>query len=135
MSTDFLNRFKASPDANVEPIDVEVNVEKAEIRIVWSDQHQSVYPFIQLRKACPCAECREVQRQNQMQKGGLRILSGSVATAQNLQLVDLFPVGRYAFGMHWSDGHQTGIYPFDLLRSLCSCPACQQKAKEGKSQA
>jgi DUF971 family protein len=26
--------------------------------------------------------------------------------------------------IEWSDGHHTGIYPWDLLRSLCPCPQC-----------
>ena len=28
------------------------------------------------------------------------------------------PVGRYAIQIHWSDGHETGIYPFRRLREL-----------------
>jgi DUF971 family protein len=24
----------------------------------------------------------------------------------------------------WSDGHQTGIYTFPLLRNLCECDTC-----------
>lgn len=134
MHNDFLSRLKATQEKNVEPVDVEVNVEASEIRITWSDGHQGIYPFIHLRKSCPCAECREIRHQNQAKKGGgLRILSGPVPTAQNLALVDLFPVGSYALGMHWNDGHQTGIYPFDFLRSLCTCPSCQGTKKEGKS--
>ncbi len=27
-------------------------------------------------------------------------------------------VGRYAMGIHWSDGHSTGIYAYDFLRKL-----------------
>jgi DUF971 family protein len=34
------------------------------------------------------------------------------------------PVGYYAYTIAWSDGHNTGIYTFDLLRSLCECPQC-----------
>ena len=28
------------------------------------------------------------------------------------------PVGRYAIQISWSDGHDTGIYPFERLRGL-----------------
>jgi DUF971 family protein len=24
----------------------------------------------------------------------------------------------------WNDGHSTGIYSFDYLRSICPCPEC-----------
>ena len=33
-------------------------------------------------------------------------------------------VGRYALRFDWSDGHETGIYPWDLLRRLCPCGEC-----------
>jgi len=28
------------------------------------------------------------------------------------------PVGNYAYGIEFSDGHNTGIYSFETLRSL-----------------
>ena len=34
-------------------------------------------------------------------------------------------VGRYAYKIVWSDGHDTGIYTLEHLRSLCQCPQCQ----------
>jgi DUF971 family protein len=27
-------------------------------------------------------------------------------------------VGRYAMGVHWSDGHKTGIYSYDYLKKI-----------------
>jgi DUF971 family protein len=36
-------------------------------------------------------------------------------------------VGRYAIGVDWQDGHSS-IYPFDLLRAGCPCPACRAAA-------
>ena len=33
-------------------------------------------------------------------------------------------VGNYAVSFTWQDGHNTGIYPYRLLRRLCPCPAC-----------
>ena len=30
------------------------------------------------------------------------------------------PVGRYALQIAWSDGHDSGIYPFERLRELGS---------------
>jgi DUF971 family protein len=32
--------------------------------------------------------------------------------------VRIQPVGRYAIQIDWSDGHQSGIYPFERLRAL-----------------
>jgi DUF971 family protein len=33
-------------------------------------------------------------------------------------------VGNYAIHIEFSDGHSTGIYSFDLLRTLCPCEDC-----------
>jgi DUF971 family protein len=32
--------------------------------------------------------------------------------------VDFLEVGRYALQFLWTDGHSTGIYPFNMLRRL-----------------
>jgi DUF971 family protein len=36
-------------------------------------------------------------------------------------------VGNYALTFTWSDGHATGIYPYDRLRGLCPCLECAGK--------
>ncbi len=36
------------------------------------------------------------------------------------------PVGRYAYKITWSDGHDTGIFTLEHLRALCECPECQK---------
>ena len=40
------------------------------------------------------------------------------------ELVHLEAVGNYAISLTWQDGHNTGIYPYRLLRRLCPCKAC-----------
>ena len=48
---------------------------------------------------------------------GKKILD--VQTVQdNIIAVDFLEVGRYAIQILWSDGHQTGIYPFEFLKRL-----------------
>jgi DUF971 family protein len=42
------------------------------------------------------------------------------------QLVSVSQVGNYALNLVWKDGHQTGIYTFEFLRSLCACSECQR---------
>ena len=39
--------------------------------------------------------------------------------SESIEIKDLSIVGRYALNFRWSDGHQTGIYSFRLLRELC----------------
>jgi DUF971 family protein len=33
-------------------------------------------------------------------------------------------VGQYAIQISFSDGHSTGIYSYDHLRSICPCAEC-----------
>jgi DUF971 family protein len=33
-------------------------------------------------------------------------------------------VGNYAIQITFSDGHSTGIYSYDQLRTICPCPEC-----------
>ncbi len=42
----------------------------------------------------------------------------SPAEARPLSLVDMKPLGNYAYTIAFSDGHDTGIFTFDLLREL-----------------
>jgi DUF971 family protein len=36
-------------------------------------------------------------------------------------------VGNYAINIAFSDGHSTGIYSYDHLRSICPCPDCARE--------
>lgn len=42
----------------------------------------------------------------------------SAAELQPLRIVKMQPLGNYAYNVAFSDGHDTGIYPFELLREL-----------------
>ncbi|HZU35434.1 MAG TPA: DUF971 domain-containing protein [Gemmataceae bacterium] len=87
--------------------------------IDWSDGHRSVYTWKHLRDNCPCASCREERSQP---PDPLRVLKPNELVP--LAPVAMAPVGRYAYKITWSDGHNTGIFSLDLLRSLCQCPQC-----------
>jgi ATP-binding protein involved in chromosome partitioning len=87
--------------------------------IDWSDGHRGVYTWRHLRDNCPCAGCRE---ERDKPPDPFRILKPN-------ELVPLAPVrmpavGRYAYKIVWSDGHDSGIYTLEHLRSLCQCPQC-----------
>ncbi|MFQ5881215.1 MAG: gamma-butyrobetaine hydroxylase-like domain-containing protein [Candidatus Methylomirabilales bacterium] len=106
---------------DVEPTDYRLDEARRLLCIRWRDSHESRYLFDDLRKACPCAECRTAQRP----QGGLQVLTGPVVRPGEIRIVEIVPVGRYALGFTWSDGHNTGIYSFDFLRQLCPCEACR----------
>ena len=84
-----------------------------DVKIIWQDGHESVYPARELRLKCPCAGCIDEMT------GTLRIIATSIPQDVHPLKIDL--IGRYAITLHWSDGHHTGIYSFELLRKLCPC--------------
>ena len=72
--------------------------------IAWTDRKISRLNVIMLREKCPCAECKKVSKK-------------SIDFSQ-VRPKSISSVGRYALGVEFSDGHKTGIYSFELLRSL-----------------
>jgi DUF971 family protein len=118
-----------------DPADIAVSRERREVRIRWTDGHESAYPFDLLRKECPCAHCNELRSKVAGSGGlGLQVLTGPVLRAGEVQATSVSPVGRYALGFVWSDGHDSGIYSYEFLRALCPCAACRDAAagSEGK---
>ena len=76
--------------------------------ITWTDQQTSRYDVVQLRENCPCAAC-------------VNEFTGERKPLQinpSVRPSEIFSVGHYAMQIHFSDGHRTGIYSFDLLRKL-----------------
>lgn len=43
---------------------------------------------------------------------------GTLAAAEDLEITALEPVGGFGVNIHFSDGHDRGIYPFAYLREL-----------------
>jgi DUF971 family protein len=89
--------------------------------IQWSDGHRGVYSWTNLRKHCPCAGCQE---ERQKPADPFRILKP--AELQPLKPVAIAPVGFYAYKITWNDGHDTGIFTLENLRTLCECSICSQ---------
>ena len=86
------------------------------LRITWSDGQTREYTAVELRKACPCATCREKQSAAPPPVHQLPVLS--LAEARPLRVEGMTPVGSYAYAIAFSDGHSGGIYQFGLLREL-----------------
>ncbi len=87
------------------------------LAIAWGDGHESLYDVRALRLACACASCID-------EWTGEERLDES-AVPLDVRPVRIQPVGRYAIQIDWSDGHTTGIYPFERLRALCPCSECR----------
>lgn len=96
------------PRAAYLPDEVGPNEDATRLQIRWRDGAVSLFTPRSLRLRCPCAGCVE-------EMTGERILVPEMVPE------DVYPmaidwVGRYALRFRWSDGHHTGIYPFDYLR-------------------
>lgn len=91
--------------------------EDALLRILWDDDLLSDYPLEYLRGWCPCAACQGhgVERH--------------FVIVEDPQLSAITRVGHYALNPHWADGHETGIYTFEYLRSLSEQLATEHAVK------
>ncbi len=83
-----------------------------ELTIAWADGTISRYDVRELRLACRCASCVDVWT------GENRLDPASVP--DDVHPLRIESVGRYAIQFEWSDGHTSGIYPFQTLRALPS---------------
>ena len=103
-------------DARTTARTVGASADEQRLRIAWADGHVSEYVPRALRLACPCAACVE-------EMTGRPLLEPS-AVAPDIWPLAVRYVGRYALRFDFSDGHDTGIFTFELLRSLCPCGQC-----------
>ncbi|MEZ6054998.1 MAG: DUF971 domain-containing protein [Planctomycetaceae bacterium] len=112
------------------PTPVSLKGDAEALQIEWSDSVTHRLSWRLLRRACPCATCRE-------ERGGPPIPHEIVRSidvptppsldllpvitsqeAQPLRVARMQPVGNYAYGIDFTDGHTTGIYTLDYLREL-----------------
>ncbi|MDG2334678.1 MAG: DUF971 domain-containing protein [Myxococcota bacterium] len=83
-----------------------------QLSIRWADGVESLYAVRELRLACACALCvDEWTGENKLDAGEI---------PADVRPVRINSVGRYAIGIDWTDGHETGIYAFDTLRALAN---------------
>jgi DUF971 family protein len=129
-------------DERRKPASVKVHVSSgAGIDITWSDGHASHYDFPYLREKCPCAMCNdERQKREERRENDERLKKenphGTPPPLSSPALPMFKPklsaraahaVGNYALQIDFNDGHATGIYSFDYLRTICACEDCARE--------
>ncbi len=87
------------------------------LHIEWNDGLSATVSVKRLRDHCPCASCRERRSAVPAQRPLLPILDP--AETLPLRIEGMKPVGNYAYSIHFSDGHDTGIFTLEFLRELC----------------
>ncbi|HEX3139584.1 MAG TPA: DUF971 domain-containing protein, partial [Rhizobacter sp.] len=92
--------------------------------VQWEDASATLSATL-LRLSCHCTDCRRMAA-----KGG------TVTAATGLQVTGASPVGGYGVQLHFSDGHDRGIYPWSQLRELVAGSAtagCSESAPRGRA--
>lgn len=116
-----------SPSITPQPVEVR-RISSTELpphgglAIEWADGIKQTLQGELVRTSCPCASCQEARGESNHNKpleaksSLLRVVKASAE--ESLQLVEIWGVGNYALGLRWGDGHDTGIFSYDLLRRL-----------------
>ena len=115
-------------DPRNKPAAVKIHVTSgAGVDITWADGHASHYDFPYLRENCPCATCND-EREKKLDFSSAGPASTSAAVLPMFKpkptAKAATAVGNYAIQITFSDGHATGIYSYDQLRTICPCPQC-----------
>ena len=100
---------------NLQPTQLKM-VSPERLQIDWSDGLVHQYTVRKLREKCPCASCREKHRAPSPPPTDLPVLQPS--ETKPLRITTMEPQGRYAYAIHFSDGHNTGLFTLELLRGL-----------------
>jgi DUF971 family protein len=109
-----LSFWKIRNDDNnliMQPKKIKLEKENKKLNIDWDDFSSSSVKLSVLRKNCPCAEC--ITERMHRPPNYIPLLSSVSYTIKNIE-----QVGTYAVKIYWQDGHDTGIYPYTLLKDL-----------------
>lgn len=85
-------------------------IDERTLGITWTDDQESKFDVVELRRKCPCASCVDEQT-------GKRILQPEMVK-ETVRPEQIRSVGRYALNIVFTDGHSTGIYTFKTLRKM-----------------
>ncbi len=120
-------------DPRKKPTAVKIHVKTgAGVDITWGDGHTSHFDFPHLRDNCPCATCNDERAKKES--------FAAISPAPSAVLPMFKPkaraqgatqVGNYAIQIHFTDGHSTGIFSYDFLRTICPCAECAKAFRSG----
>ena len=80
--------------------------------VKWGDEHDSIFPFQNLRRLCPCVDCGKSQA----------VRREPAEDEQKLE--SLQRIGEESVMLHWADGHES-FFLVEELRDICGCAACK----------
>lgn len=101
------------------PKNLDLDREKG-LTVRWQDGAESFYPLAYLRRMSPSADMRQLR--DEMETNPLVVVPDT-GPSSALRAVDAQLVGHYAIRVTFSDGHRTGIFSWEYLRSIDPGPA------------
>jgi len=90
------------------PLSVGNSQSEGTLRLSWPDGREQQINHTELRRQCPCSQCR-----------AFRLQGLTPMVDDRVRLIELNPQG-YGVQLVFSDGHQRGIYPWAYLAQLNS---------------
>lgn len=93
------------PPGNIRALQAEQILE-----VGWPDGRVDRLRYHTIRSQCPCAGCRD-------EWTGERLLDPK-SLRPDLKLVGMENIGTYAVQFAWNDGHSSGLYTWETLRSI-----------------
>ncbi len=89
-------------------------VDKDKILLTWNDGNSTIISLKYLRDECPCAGCKG----ETILFKTFRPPKPAILTPEMYKVKSIDVVGDYAIQIGWQDGHNTGIYSWEYLRTL-----------------
>lgn len=92
------------------PVPTQIEAGERALTIHWSDGPIKHHDYVLMRRSCRCAACIE-------ELTGRPLLDPDSVPA-DVSPTAITPVGTYAIQIEWSDGHRSGIFTYDHLRTM-----------------
>ncbi|AZC38437.1 MULTISPECIES: DUF971 domain-containing protein [Pseudomonas] len=88
------------------PQGIRNSTQRQHLQLTWGDGREQRLEHVELRRQCPCAQCR-----------AFRLQGLTPQVAPNVRVLQLNPQG-YGLQLVFSDGHDRGIYPWAYLAQM-----------------
>ena len=108
------NRNLVSMDKLYRAKSIDVSNSEQFLEILWSDGRKDRFPLFGLRKNCPCVSCRG----GHDKMGRFEPQLFAVEPTREYKIKNAETVGNHALKIVWDDGHDSGMYRWNLLRKM-----------------
>lgn len=109
--TDQVARALGARTAGTQTVPVAV-IDSTQIKVTWDDGSTTSVSAASLRAACQCANCVD-------EYSGAPLLDPQDIPL-DIHALEIQPIGHYAVSIKWSDGHDSGIYSWQLIRKTAA---------------